>query len=705
MIRTPRTPRITDITRIAAAALLPGLVAAQSAPAEKNEAQRIVVTGKAERDAYAAADSNSATGLKLSPRETPQSLTVITRQVIDDFRLTSVNDALAMATGVVVEQLETDRTYYTARGFDIVNFQVDGIGIPMAYGLIDGDLDTALYERVDVIRGAAGMLVGTGNPSATINFVRKRPTRKLQGSVGLSLGSWNDKRVDVDVGGPLNADATVRGRIVAAAQDKDSYLDRYHHRKGVFAGVVEADLGENTLLAAGYTVQKNRPEAPLWGALPLYFSDGTPTNLDRSSSTSVDWARWQSDTDIGFVEATQQFDNGWTAKAQFTHKEVVGRGKMFYVYGTPDRDTGLGLYAYPSRYDLTNRQDIADLRASGPFTLAGRQHELVAGASASRSRLHDQSWHGDTVGDPLPSLYTWDGTFPEPNFNVNGGGSDFTDKQKSVYAATRLNVADGVKLLAGFNHTAIDSSGESYGASRGKAVSRTSPYVGAVVDLSANVSAYASRTAVFLPQSEIDAQRQRLDPADGHNTELGLKSEWLDKKLQATLALFKARQDNLATYDSFVTDANGSFSAYKGVDTLSQGYELEVTGEPLPGLKLNAGYTQLRIEDAAGAPARTFTPRRLLHVATTWTVLPGIKLGANLGLRSAVTRQISGGPTLRQGGYGLLDLMASWDIAPQWNVALNLRNVTDKTYLTSLYWDQGYYAAPRNGSVSVTWKF
>jgi len=690
-----------------AAAWLPFTPAtAQTVAAAANtDSQRIVITGNAERDAYAARDSDSATGLGLTLRETPQSLSVITRQVMDDFKLTSVNDVLSLATGIVVEQPETDRSYYTARGFDIVNFQVDGIGIPFSYGIVDGDLDTAIYERIDVIRGAAGLLVGTGNPSATINFVRRRPTRRLQGSVGLSLGSWNDRRVDVDVGGPLNASGSVRGRFVAAAQDRDSYLDRYHHRKGVFSAIVEADVGDSTLLTVGHTRQENRPQAPLWGALPLYFSDGTPTDLPVSTSTSVDWARWASGTDISFAEVSQQLGGGWSAKAQYTHKEVRGRGKMLYVYGTPDRDTGLGLYAWPSIYDLNNRQDIVDLRAAGPVTLGGRRHELVAGLSASDSRLHDHSIFGDSLYAPLPSLYTWDGNFAEPTFNIEGGGSRFTDRQRSAYAAARLNPADGLTLILGVNHTAVSSSGESYGDSRGKAASRTSPTIGAVLDLGANVSAYASRTAIFLPQSEIDQQRNRLDPADGNNVELGLKSEWLDKKLQATLALFKARQNKLATYAGF--DVDDGYSYYRGEDTRSRGFEFEVVGEPLPGWKLNAGVTQLQIKNAAGEVARTFTPRRVLRLASTWAVpaLPGLKLGANLGLRSGVYRTIDGGPTLRQPGYALLDLMASYEIDAAWNVAVNLRNATDRKYLTSLYWDQGYYAAPRNGSVSLNWKF
>jgi outer membrane receptor for ferric coprogen and ferric-rhodotorulic acid len=83
-------------------------------------------------------------------------------------------------TGVNVEKVETDRTYYNSRGFDITNFQVDGIGLPLIWGIQFGDLDTVLFERVEVVRGANSMMTGTGNPSATVNYVRKRPTDTFQ---------------------------------------------------------------------------------------------------------------------------------------------------------------------------------------------------------------------------------------------------------------------------------------------------------------------------------------------------------------------------------------------------------------------------------------------------------------------------------------------------------------------------------------------
>lgn len=166
------------------------------------------------RDSYRGGRSRAATGLALTAQETPQAISTLTRAQLDDLGLNTVNDALMYAPGVTVERVETDRTYYTARGFDIDHFQLDGVGLPFTNGAQWGDVDTLIYDRIEVLRGANGLLTGTGQPSATLNFVRKRPTTAFQASGSASIGSWQTRRLTGDVSGALNADGGVRGRLV-----------------------------------------------------------------------------------------------------------------------------------------------------------------------------------------------------------------------------------------------------------------------------------------------------------------------------------------------------------------------------------------------------------------------------------------------------------------------------------------------------------
>ncbi|HWU85450.1 MAG TPA: TonB-dependent siderophore receptor [Rhodocyclaceae bacterium] len=700
--------------------MLPAIAQAQSEIQGSTTLPEVVVssTGIGEQKpseqtgAYTVRSSSGATGMHMSLKETPQSVSVVTSQQMSDFALTSVNDVLDFTTGVVVERVETDRTYYTARGFDITNFQTDGIGMPFVYGNVTGDIDTGIYDRVEVLRGANGLMSGTGNPSATINYIRKRPTADFQASASVSYGSWNNARVVGDISGPLNEAKTLRGRFIAIGQDKDSYLDRYSHRKSMYSGILEMDLTDTGTLTVGHMQQYSQAKSPMWGALPLFHTDGSAAEWDVSTSTAADWARLNTKNRESFAEWHQYLANDWELKAIYTQAKSETHSKLFYVYGDPDPSTGLGLYAYPSQYDLDNTRKQADLRVSGPFRLAGRQHELIAGLNWSQSKLSDVSGYGVGIGTALPPLGTWDdGSFPfaEPAFNASFDGSNFTDKRKSVYLGTRLSVSDALKLIVGANTTNLSTQGTSYGVSHARDVTRTTPYLGAVYDVSKAVSVYGSYTEIFNPQFELGADLKPLKPVKGVNYEAGVKTALFDNKLNGSLAVFKTVQNNLADNPTF--DAVSGQNLYTAVNAESTGFEIDVGGAITSRWNASVGYTSLAIDGDQGQAVRTYTPRQLFRLSTTYRVpmLTGLTVGGSLNWRSATTQSTTTSTsvpvTIRQGAYAILNLMARYDIDKKTSVSLNLNNVTDEKYLTSLYWTQSYYGAPRNVMLTLNWKY
>lgn len=535
--------------------------------------------------------------------------------------------------------------------------------------------------------------------------MRKRPTRSFQAGAALTLGSWNRRRVEADIAGPLGDDGRVRGRLIAVKETKDSYLDRYATDRSVLAATVEADLGRDTRLTLGLAEQRHDADRSLWGALPLYFSDGTPTHYARSTSTAADWAWWNNTDRRAHAELTHELGGDWQLKASLLQRREVSDSELFYVYGTPDPVTGLGLAAYPSAFTGSYRRAVADLRASGPFTLLGRRHELMAGLQWGRERATERSDYGRGIGTPLPELAGWDGDYPKPAFDNGTEGSRWTTIRRSAYAAGRFALADGLKLIAGANLTHIESHGTNYRIAHAFDETASSPYLGLVADVDATTSAYASLTRIFNPQSEIGADRRPLAPIRGRSIEAGIKREWPDRRLTGALAVFRTTQANTAEVAGTLSDQVTSY--YRGVDATSTGFELELSGELRPGWRLAAAYTQFRlVDDDTGADARSFVPRRTLRVSTSAS-LPGLerlKLGGALRWQSGIERA-DGTATIRQGGYALLDLMASWEIDRRLTLQLNLNNVTDRRYITSLYWTQGYYGAPRNGSVALQWRY
>ena len=573
----------------------------------------VTVTGQQE-DSYAARNTKSAGRLDLTLRETPQSVSVVSRALMDDFKLNNINAVLASTTGVTVEKVETSRTYYTARGFDIVNFQYDGVGAPQVFGNMQGDLDTALYERIDIVRGANGMMASTGNPSATVNFIRKRPTAGTTASAAVTLGSWDQRRAEADVSASLNDSGSVRGRAVLVRQESDSYLDRYAPEKTVAYGVVDAQLGAATLLTVGHTYETNRNNGVMWGALPLYYGDGSPTDYPVGTNTAADWSRWDTTTNSTFAELSHKLGQGWNLKSTLAYITDKSDSTLQYVYGTPDKTAGGGLYAYPSKYASQQRQTLLDVGVDGGFDLGGRRHDLSFGFSGSRSNLEDQSLYGRGIGTELPGQTAFDGSYPLPLFDASVDGSSYQDIRNSVFVAARFNLADNWKLLAGVNHTRAKSSGTSYGTSKTRAATKSTPYVGVVYDVNSWLSAYASHTAIFNPQSETDSSGQTLAPVEGKTSEAGLKGALFDGKLNLSGAVFKTRQDNTAEQAGVI----GAKAYYRGVNAESQGVEFDLSGELAKGWQASAGWTRLAIHGDNGQAARTYIPRTTLRLNTTY---------------------------------------------------------------------------------------
>ncbi|MEH3107978.1 MAG: TonB-dependent siderophore receptor [Sphingomonas fennica] len=706
---------MTALLAILAAA---AAAAPAAAPADPDE---VIITGQQSdgSDAYAISAQTTATRIPLSLRETPQSVSVVTRAQIDDFQLNDINQLLTTVPGLNVQAGETDRVYYSARGFDIQTFQIDGIGVPFAFGIQTGSIDTAFYDNIQVVRGAPGLLSSTGNPSAVVNFIRKRPTRDLAANASAQYGSFDNLRLTADVSTPITADGSVRARAVGAYTDTDSHLDRYGLRRWVGYGVVEADLGPNTVVSAGYGHQDHHSRGAMWGAIPITYTDGTPLDIPRSSNVAPDWSSWHIIDRQIFGDVTHDLGDGWVARLSAIRRATSEADELFYVFGNPVRgapggivladpnnplDFDRGIQSYPGAFRAQTRNLTLEAYVTGPVTLFGRQHDVNIGVNRSAQDYRQSSAYVDsTIGVLLPFPDLFQGNFPRPDFPTTFSTAYLSSqntqtRRETVYGLVRLNPADALKVMLGGNLTHARSEGFSYGVDTNFDNTRFLPFVGATLDLTTNISAYGSYATIFNPQTQIGEDFRVLDPIKGNNAELGFKADWLGGRMNATVAVFRARQDNTAESIGFV----GGRTISRGVDARSEGIEVEVGGTPAEGLNVTGGYTLMRIEDENGDRARTFVPRNTarLNVSYALPMLPALKLGASAQYQSRITSPTGLG---RQGAYGLLDLLAAYAITPNVSLAANLRNVTNTKYLTATNFDGGYYGAPRSilGTISV----
>ncbi len=682
---------------------------AQSAPAEtaatatsNTEAPELATVVIKTKRAHRV--SKGATNLPMEVKDTPQSISTIDKDTLRDFGATDSNDALRYGTGLTVDEWETNRTSYSARGFDIMLTQVDGLGMTNAWGIAESQLDTFLFEKIELIRGANGLLTGVGNASGTINYVRKRPTNKDGGEAQFTLGSHGQKRVALDYNKVLSKDGQWAGRLVVAQEDKDSYLRGLGNQRTAISGIVEGQVGDNGILALGLTYQDAQQRSPMWGSLTLPYADGSLAEFDVSASTSQDWARWNNRTQSAFVEYTLALSPDWEAKLTYNHAEGDDATKLFYAYTftgflNPDNT---GLVGWPYRSESTSSSDILDVNLTGRFNAFGRQHDAVFGLSHSKQKSLTESYAGATF-PVLPAFPYAGDVYAEPAWGAKSVASDGDQNITRLYAAGRLQLTDQLKGIFGVNAITLKRDGTAiYGGGTNldnETTQKASPYVGATYDLTPNALAYASYSDIFQAQDQRTVQGAFLKPMKGVNTEVGVKAEWLDRKLLTTFAVFSAEQKGLATEAGFDPVAQASY--YEPRDVKTRGFEIEATGRIGADTKLTAGFTSMKLTGPDGNDIYEWTPRRTLKLLADTRVgaLPKLRVGSGLRWQSAVSK-LAGAS---QDAYVIVDAFAAYELTDKATLRLNVKNLLDKKYIRSVTYG-AIYGAPRTAALTLEYK-
>ena len=658
----------------------------------------------------------TSTRLILTPKQTPQSVSVVTRQHMDDFGLNNVDDVMRHTPGITVSAFDTERSNYYARGFSINNFQYDGIPSTarnVAYSAGNTLSDMAIYDRVEVLKGATGLLTGAGSLGATINLVRKKPTADFQGHATLGAGSWDNYRSELDVSGPMTDSGNVRGRAVAAYQDKRSFMDRYSRKSPTYYGIMEFDMSPDTLLTVGGDYQDTLPKGSSWsGSFPLINSQGNRNSVKRSFNDAAEWSSWEQYTRTVFAMLEHDLGNGWVSKLQLDHKINGYHALMGSIQGDQPQPDGTAQLT-SGKYTGETVSDSADLYVSGPFSLGGREHELVLGGSISASE-----WKGKGYWNLDPNLVdfnNWRGHATMPDWGQAQSLIDDTVRQTGAYATTRLNLADDLKVLLGARLVNYQVTG--YNPSYRES-GRVVPYIGAVYDLNDTYALYASYTDIFMPQENYNRDRDNklLEPDEGQNWELGIKADYLDGRVNASAAYFEIHESNRALSDDEYNNLKPTPNnyAYKSSKAVTKGYEVEMSGEIAPGWQLQAGYTHKIVRDDKGVKISTFEPEDQVKLYTTYKLkgdLDKLTVGGGVRWQSVGWQDIYNSPRggyeeFSQEAYWLVDLMSKYQISKNLSATLNVNNIFDKSYYTNIgFYNSAAYGEPRNVMVTTRWDF
>lgn len=662
-------------------------------------------------------------------REIPQSVSVLTRQNIEDQGITNMEQALDKLTGITVVGGNGVDTKFYSRGFEVTSVQTDG-GAPAIrqqnYQLLP---DMAMYDHIEILRGSDGLFSGTGEPGGTLNLVRKKPLAFNQLKTTTSAGSWDNYRQEVDVTGPLGLDGRLRGRGVVAVEDRDYFYDTTNSKKEIYYGILEADLTPDTLLTFGGSHQWRKIKGYWDSGLPRY-NTGDDIGLSRDTSLGADWSTANYETNELFVKLEHAFNEDWKVNGSYTRYSQDITQNIGQATGTLDSTTGRGSLFSRWGRNYTIDQDLYDANVSGRFRAFGLEHEVLFGIDHQETRRGFESFRLGMANIPVDPRQDDISNQPEgamPGIYINFPA--WNQRKSGAYATLRAQLAEPLKLIVGARYSDYDdnitsvtpSDGQVY-PTGGKESGVITPFGGLVYTLNEQWSVYTSYSQIYTPQTNyLGTDHQSLKPMTGDTYEVGTKAELFDKKANFSLAVYYTKRENEAMLLNSETVIGNPCCYEDGGKIVSKGFDAEITGELLPNWQVGAGYTfnineQVKTGTASnrGKPLSTQTPKHLLKLFTSYR-LPGdldhwkLGLGANIQSRNYVSGTSSVkdafGNTVttvnpfeyEQPGYAVWNALVDYEIDKRWTASVNVNNIFDKKYYQTVGTNamNNWYGNPR----------
>ncbi|MDO4643094.1 MAG: TonB-dependent siderophore receptor [Cardiobacteriaceae bacterium] len=726
---------------LAAALLLASLsLAAQQTSSQSEDLPTINVKGDKNNtrtedlNSYTTSAMRTTTGLGLSPRETPQSVSVITQTQLKERGITRMEDALKTTTGINVIP-DSGHYRFQSRGFYIDQIEEDGMATAVNGGASGNPYrdpqslsDLAIYDHIEVVRGATGLTQANGEPGGTINAVRKRPTSEKQMGGDVSIDRFGKMRTTVDLSGALNPEKDLRVRVVGGVERDRSFKDDVKGSERLLYGVVEKDIGANTLLTFGGMVQ-NHHETPDYFGLPM-AQGGRDAGFPKDTYLGLDWNYGNFNKAGGFGEIEHHFNDDWRLTSKISYTRNDSESAFGALADSNTRYEGLPTGGTlplnnMSRYINSGKQMQFQTNLNGKYYLLGRDHDVFAGYTFA-NESSDSRWRrirNNTAFDP----FTFRGDeIATPNWGDYNDRTLYGSKRKThaITLGTRFNPLDNLHLLVGsrYNHWVgrdytdydwwNDKPDSDVDTQNKLKRNHFTPYAGITYDLDANQSVYANYSSIFKAQSSTDENGRVLDPVIGNNYEVGWKGEWFDGNLNTSVALFQIEQKNRPISMTNPT-TNRSYAIASG-KVRSRGLDAEVSGNLSENWKLFAGYTYntskyLERESdryPAGMNFSKHTPKHMLRLYSSYR-LPGAAekwtVGGGVSLQSATSSIWN----VEQGGYALWNANAQYKVNDHFNVGVAINNLTNKRYFENhkvrANGINNFLGEPRNAMLNFQW--
>ena len=667
----------------------PAVVSANDEPpAEPLALEEMQVTASAERadgpvQGYRATRSASATRTDTAIHETPQSISVVPAQVVEDIGATRLEDALDYAGGVERGNNFGGQglTEFLVRGFSTQEFYRNGFAVNRGYPNMP---DASTLERIELLRGPASMLYGRGDPGGTFNIVSKQPQAERRTVLGSQVNTDGLRRGTLDTTGALDESAAFTYRLNLVAEGSDSFREHVESERYNIAPVLRRQLSGDTALILEGDYLHNRH--PMDRGLTRYPNQAGDLSRDRF---------------LGEESAGKLTNQNATTQLRLEHQldsQWMLRGGIQYLDGSLDggavENNGLAADGrtvgrnYSERW--LNWNDLAvQANLEGHFDAAGLAHTLLLGVEFDDFNYDSQidrsggatsdfpiDLYDPVYGQPLPAL-TRTTTYDDENL-----------KSYAFFLQDQIALTERLTAQVGARLERFEQRYENKLTPAGsweQAHNAVSPRFGLIYDLTEELAVYANTSRSFKPNRGADRSSQAFDPEKGIAHEVGIKYELPEPDLSVTAALFHITKENVLTSDP--VDSNYQVAAG---EARSRGFDISVAGNITPQWRVIGGYAYVDAEvtesSSSSMPAGTRlanVPRHSFNLLDTYEFAEGPLAGLGVGMGVKYVGDRKGGATstaFDMDAYTTVDLLAYYPLTERVRLNLNLNNLFDEEY-------------------------
>lgn len=712
----PRLPRkslngvLAGCTALSCVAVL----AAQSAQAQDSAPMQLPsillryeldYSGRVDGYLAPATETGVKSGVPLS--EVPQSISVVTSTELETRAPDEVEDAIAYVPGINPSTWGTDDRFdqFSIRGFDMGTSALYRDGLPQkALSFSAFSTDPFMIDRVDVLRGPAGVLYGSNDAGGMVNLVTKRPVFERLAEGRLSYGSNNTAEAGFDWSDTISADGTMAARVTGLLRNGETEVDSSDNDRAFLAGgFTWAPSDDTTLTILGH-VQRD-------AKTPLIFSPVAGEDFDAAfGPLPADFAYRQSDYNhfktrqesLGW-ELTHRFGDGFTynQRVRLAH-QTTDYAHLDYSYADA---SGLNYYAF--RNDEDARTIGFDNNVEWKTQLFGADNSVIAGFDYQYSRANVTQYYDG-------SIYTL--PYADPSFDFAVTDPALSSRDRTIYEETGIYVQDhlkfsnGTAVTAGLRYSRFENEATDLlsGASSSQSDSAATGMIGVTHEFANGLTPYIGYSEGFIQNVGTTITGQTLDPSKSRQWEVGLRYQPTNT-LMFSGAVFDLRKTNVKDYDL----SDPTFSSFTQVgEVRSRGVELEARGQLAANVQGILGYSYLDSEITKSSDASKLGNSNAMapmHQLSLWldydasALVKGLTVGG--GIRY-VSESFSTQDNLRiTPSHSVADIAVTYE-ARNFDVNVNVSNLFDRDYYGVCY--DGYGCAKGEGraiKVSLSRRF